>query len=453
MTNSDTPKDTKEQSRARQRGAKRLPPGEAACTMQTFLIHGLSHSPKWEYGHHVTPPISSSITYRLESAERGAIAFEHFGTEEEARHPIYVYDRLGEPVRGMLEEALARAESGEYAVTFASGMAAIAGILGIFIRQGDEVIAHRSLYGCTYSLFANWYPRWGISVRFLNLTSLEELDSAVSEKTRVIFFESPANPTMEIIDIAGVREIADRYNAHRSPEQSINIVVDNTFATPFCQRPLTLGAHHVAHSLTKNIGGFGTDMGGAVVTSRGFLGSLLLYRKDFGGVLPPKSAWPILVYGLPSLSLRMKQQQESALKIASFLESHPKVQSVSYPGLPSFPQHDLARRQMRDYEGSFAPGSMVYFVLKGGGEGARAECRSFMNHVAQHAYSITLAVSLGQVRTLIESPSLMTHSSLSLEHQLQAGIDPCGVRLSIGLEDPRDIITDLGRALTQYKVL
>jgi methionine-gamma-lyase len=223
----------------------------------------------------------------------------------------------------------------------------------------------------------------------------------------------------------------------------VTTLVDNTFATPFCQRPLTLGADVVAHSLTKNICGFGTDMGGAVVTTLDLESELLLYRKDFGGVLSPKNAWPILVYGLPSLELRMRKEEQNALEVAPFLEGHPKVASVSYPGLESFPQRALARRQMTDFDGTFAPSNMIYFVMKGGDRSASR----LVNHCAKHAYALTLAVSLGQIRTLIEKPTGMTHSALPAAVKKAGHLSPGGVRLSIGIEDPGDIIHDLREAL------
>jgi cystathionine beta-lyase/cystathionine gamma-synthase len=223
----------------------------------------------------------------------------------------------------------------------------------------------------------------------------------------------------------------------------VTSIVDNTFATPFCQRPLKLGADIVVHSLTKNICGFGTDMGGAVISSRDRESSLLLYRKDFGGVLSPKNAWPILVYGLPSLELRLRKEEQNALEVARFLEGHPRVKRVAYPGLESFPQRELAHRQMTDFDGTFAPSNMIYFALKGGD---RAASR-LVNYCSKHAYVLTLAVSLGQIRTLIEKPTGMTHSALPPSVKKAGHLDPGGVRLSIGIEDAGDIIHDLREAL------
>lgn len=426
-------------------GSRRPPPPAVPARpgygIETFLVHGRHHTKKWDYSHHLVPPISSSAAYRLGSAERGAQGFESFareGLEPSKQHPIYIYDRLDEPVRGMLEESLAEAERGEFCATFATGMAAVSAALGTLLRSGDEVVAHRTLYGCSFSLFRNWYPRLGIRVKFVDLTREGVLKRALGPRTRAVYFESPANPTMELIDIGAVRGACEAH-ARRGRARP-QIVIDNTFATPFCQRPLTLGADVVVHSLTKNLGGFGTDMGGAVVTRQEFATDLLLYRKDFGGVLAPKSAWPIFVYGLPTLPLRMRQQQESARRVADFLERHPRVKTVAYPGLPSFPWYGLARQQMTDYAGNFAPGSMIYFTVRG-------DANHVLNYAARQGYALTLAVSLGQVRTLIESPTLMTHAALPPEDQGTCGLERDGLRLSLGLESVSDILSDLEKAL------
>ncbi|HEX7901588.1 MAG TPA: aminotransferase class I/II-fold pyridoxal phosphate-dependent enzyme [Planctomycetota bacterium] len=405
---------------------------------RSFLVHGKFMSAKWDFQHHVVPPMSSSSAYRLETAERGEAGFCGFSDPKVRAHrrsEIFIYDRLDEPTRAMLEERLAYVEDGRFAVCFSSGMAAIAAALGVLVKTGDEIIAHHALYGCTYSLLTNWMPKYGVSVRYADLTKPEKLDRLIGRKTRVVLYETPVNPTLELIDIAAVSEICRR--------RKVRTVVDNTFATPFCQRPLGLGADVVAHSLTKNICGFGTDMGGAVVSALDLESDFLLYRKDFGGVLSPKNAWPILVYGLPSLELRMRKEEQNALEVARFLEDHPKVASVSYPGLESFPQRDLARRQMTDFDGTFAPSNMIYFVMKGGD---RAASR-VVNHAAKHAYALTLAVSLGQIRTLIEKPTGMTHSALPAAVKKAGHLSPGGVRLSIGIEDPGDIIHDLREAL------
>jgi methionine-gamma-lyase len=427
--------------------------GRHKYSTQTKLIYGKSVSKKWDYNHHVVPPISSSATFRLDSAQRGAKGFAEFahhhnGSKIASCAPIYVYDRLGEPNKELLEENLAMAEGGEIAVTFSTGMAAISAVLGTLTGIDDEIIAHKTLYGCTYSLLTNWYPRYHITTKFIDLRDPLELRRMILKRTRVVYFETPVNPTLELIDLAAVVDLVREANKHRPEARRIFVVVDNTFASPFCQRPLEFGVDFVVESLTKGICGFGTDMGGVVVGPAWSYDLLLLYRKDFGGALAAKSAWPILVYGLPSLGLRMQRQIATAQEVANFLHEDPRITSVSYPGLPTFPDYDLARRQMQDFDRNFAPGSIVYFSLKGTSPKTRLDKgERFINYVAKNAYTITLAVSLGHVRTLIEHPSSMTHSAIPLEEQVEKGIDPGGIRLSIGLEKAGDIIHDISGAL------
>lgn len=412
--------------------------------LRTQLIHGKDRSKNWDYAHHVVPPMSASATFRLEGSQRGAAGFFQFACDRinpDREVPIYIYDRLDEPTRGMLEENLAIAEGGESAVTFSTGMAAISAILGVLCQAGDEIIAHRVLYGCTYSLLTNWLPRMGVKTRFVDLNDARALQAALTPETRVVYCESPVNPNLELIDLAAVRAALDTRGEKRP-----QLVIDNTFATPFAQRPLSLGADVVVHSLTKGIGGFGVDMGGAVIVPQHLRNLLMMYRKDFGGVLSPKAAWDFLVLGLPTLSLRIEAAQKTALEVARWLEQHPKVKTVSYPGLESFPQAALAQRQLVDPKGRFAPGTLMYFELKdppGKGEpGAK-----LIDWIAGNAYSITLAVSLGQVKTLIEHPFSMTHSAMPEHEKVGSGVDPGGIRLSVGLEDPDDLIADLEAAI------
>ena len=417
------------------------------------LIHGPQLvSKQWDFSHHVVPPQSSSVTYAVTSAQRGALGFIQFANESTANaDPILIYDRLDEPNRNMLEERLALAEGGEIAVAFTTGMAAISAALGILVKTGEHIIAHHTLYGCTYSLLANWFPRDGKSVTFTNLLDIKKVMLEIKKETRVIYLETPSNPTLEIIDIAELRKAVDKINLKRKKEEKIKIIVDNTFATPFCQRPLTFGADVCVASLTKGIGGFGTDMGGIVIGSRDIKTALLMYRKDFGGVLAPKSAWPTLVYGLPSLEVRMKRQQQTAMLVAEFLENHPRIARVSYPGLKSHPQYKVARKQMVDYNGEFAPGSMLYFVLKGKPAQASKAGSVVIDYLAKKSLVVTLAVSLGMIKTLIEHPSSMTHAAIPINEQEKFGIDPGGIRLSLGIEDVNDILRDLKTALALIK--
>jgi cystathionine beta-lyase/cystathionine gamma-synthase len=424
---------------------------ESHYSMQTHLIYGKNYSEKWDYSHHVISPLSSSVIFRLDSVERGAEGFEEFAHSNQLSNvttPIYIYDRLGEPNKDLLEENLAYVEKGEMAVTFATGMGAISGILGVLTSSGDEIITHKTLYGCTFSLLNNWYPKYNIKNIPIDLTKPEKLRDYVTSGTRVVFFESPANPNLDVIDITEIRNIVDELNKKREDRKKIYIVVDNTFATPYCQRPIEFGADFTVHSLTKGIGGFGTDMGGAVIGPKIFHDLLLLYRKDFGGVLNTKAAWTVLTYGLPTLHLRISQQTKSAVRIAEYLQAHPKVELVNYPGLKSYPFYNTARKQMIDFNGNFAPGSLIYFTLKGTSNSIRKENgKRFMNFAAKNAYTMTLAVSLGHTRTLIEHPASMTHSMVPADKLMEFGIDPSGIRIAVGLENTDDILFDLERCL------
>jgi len=295
------------------------PVDDTRYSMDTHLIYGKNFTKKWDYSHHVLPPISSSVIYRMDSVERGAEGFQEFAHSPETGEdlmPIYIYDRLGDPNKEILEENLAYVERGEVAVTFATGMGAISGIMGVLTKTGDEIIAHKTLYGCTYSLFSNWLPRYNITTKLVDLTNLEEIFSVLTEKSKVIYLETPANPNLDIIDLKELRKIVDEINGKREIINKIKIVVDNTFATPYCQRPIELGADFSVNSLTKGLGGFGTDMGGVVTGRMTYRDMLLLYRKDFGAVLNNKSAWNVLTYGLTTLPIRIKQQMKSAMRIA-----------------------------------------------------------------------------------------------------------------------------------------
>ncbi len=420
-------------------------------SMETHMIYGKNVSKKWDYSHHVLPPISSSVIYRLDSVERGAEGFMEFANSPIAGEdpmPIYIYDRLGEPNKDILEENLAYIEKGEMAVTFATGMGAISGLLGMLTKTGDEIIAHHTLYGCTYSLLTNWYPRYNIFTKLVDLTDLTNLNNSITKKTRAIYFETPSNPNMDIIDIQEVRKITDEYNSNRSEAERIKIVVDNTFATPFCQRPIELGANFTINSLTKGLGGFGTDMGGVVIGKMKYKDMLLLYRKDFGAVLNNKSAWTVMTYGLPTLHVRIRQQIKTASLVAEYLSKHSKVEFVNYPGLPGYKYYSLAKKQMTDFNGNFAPGSLIYFGLKGKDVfNIKENAKKFMNWAAEKAYTMTLAVSLGHTRTLIEHPASMTHSMVPVDKLDEFKIDPGGIRLACGLENTEDILNDLEECL------
>ena len=412
------------------------------ATGRTQMIHGKTDTHAWEFSRHLVPPMTAATTFRLDSLERGAQGFLSFAGDGK-QAPILIYDRLDEPNTMMLEESLAMMHNTDIAVSFGSGMGAISAAIMSCMRSGQKILSHRTLYGCTYSLLNDWLPRFGIENTFIDVNSAEHRQLLEDTKVRVIYFESVTNPILELANLPAILADVRRANKKRSADNQIITIVDNTFATPWGLRPSDYGIDIVVESLTKNISGFGTEMGGAVMTSKKFEKSLKLARKDFGAILNPKAAWQILVHGIPTLAIRYAQQQASALKVAKFLEKHPKVERVIYPGLASHPQHALAKKMLRTPEGDFAPGTMISFALKGD----MKKCQKFVDHVAKNAYSVTLAVSLGVTKTLIEVPGFMTHSAIPSDKQSSSGIDAKAIRLSLGLESADDIISDLAAGL------
>ena len=416
-------------------------------SIKTFNVHGSAKTKAWEFSHHLVPPMTASTTFRLQSLKRGADGFQLFANpkkfEKSLRdnEPIWIYDRLEEPTTKMLEEQLTEMENGETAVSFSSGMGAISACFLAFLKVGDHIISHNTLYGCTYSLITSWLPRFGMTNKLINMNQLTAKDLA-NKKVMAIYFESVSNPSLEIIDLDHICRLVNVENKKRPENRKIKVIVDNTFATPWGLRPLDHGADLVIQSLTKNIAGFGTEMGGAVITYKKFLSPLLLIRKDIGAIMHPHSAWNIMIYGIPSQILRFEAQQINAMRLAQYLEGNPKVESVSYPGLKSFSQHKLAQTLLRSPTGEFAPGQMLTFTLKGSAK----KTEKFINHIAQNSYSITLAVSLGLIKTLIEVPGLMTHAAVPKEKQAESGIPAKLIRMSVGIEDATDLIEDLDQA-------
>ncbi len=409
---------------------------------ETRLIHGKQHTSAWNFENHLIPPITSNTTYRLGSVQRGAQGFADFGDVDRKDEKIWVYDRLDEPNTIMLEDQLAYLESGDCAVSFGSGMGAISALCMSVLKAGDEVISDPTIYGCTHSLFTNWLPKFNIKTQWEDLSNIDFL-SRISDKTRLIYFESVANPTLKIPPIKEIIKKVKEINSSRTEENKILIAIDNTFATPLGCKPLELGADFVIQSLTKNIAGFGTELGGAVICKKEWEITLKVARKDFGAVLNSKSSWQILTHGLPTLSLRFFKQQESALKIAKKLKENSKVKDVFYPGLETHPTYENAKENLLTKDNQINGGFMIAFNL----EGSIEETMAFVDEIAKNSYSITLAVSLGLVKTLIEVPRLMTHSALDEAASKTGEISTQLIRLSIGLENPEDIINDIEEAI------
>ncbi len=415
---------------------------------QSRLIHGDWRQSAIDYSRAMVPPVSSSATYGMDTSVFGGKRPLDFLMELEdlTRLPFYIYTRFDDPTNSLLEDRIALAEGGETALVFASGMAAITAALLTNFSAGDEVLYHRSVYGNTHSVMTKWLPRFGVKTTALDFNADEALSEAITEKTMIVYFETPVNPLIDLVDIQKVRNIVDDAEKRLGRPSQIQIILDNTFATPCCQRPLEQGANMVVCSLTKSIGGFGVDLGGAIVGSKENRAAYVMYREEMGAVLSPKAAWNMLTFGFPTLEIRMKAMQENAVKVAQFLEKHPKVRRVNYPGLESHPQHEIARRQMRDFNGDFAPGSLLYFELDTDDENA---AERFTVHASDKSYCISLAVSFGQPKTLLENPYNMTHLLVSEEEKKSMGITRTGMRLSVGLEKPEDIIRDLNDCLDE----
>lgn len=367
----------------------------------------------------LTPPLHLTSTFVFETAEAGGEMFA--GTR-----PGHVYSRISNPTLDLLERRMADLEGAEAGLALASGMGAITATLWTLVSPGDEVIVDRTLYGCTFAFMRHGLARFGVTITHVDLTDPENLAAAIGPRTRVVYFETPANPNMRLVDIRRVSEIARAAGAVT--------VVDNTYATPRLTRPIELGADLVVHSATKYLGGHGDLVAGLVVGDAETIGRIRLEGlKDMtGAVMAPFNAMLIL-RGLKTLSLRMERHSASALAVAQMLNAHPAVASVWYPGLADFPQHDLARRQMA------LPGGMIAFELTGG----LAAGRETMNRLGL----IGRAVSLGDAESLIQHPASMTHSTYTPEERAAYGISDGLIRLSVGLEDPEDLLEDLEQAL------
>ncbi len=368
-------------------------------------------------------PIYQSSTFAFKNAKHGA---DIFSGEQEG----YVYTRIGNPTQAALEKEMAFLEGGEAALAFGSGMAAISSVILSLCKSGDNFVSSDTLYGGTHSLFVDTLPRLAIEGREVNTTDLAAIEAAIDSKTRLLYIETPANPTLTVSDLRACAKIAKKHH--------IPLVVDNTFSTPFFQRPLELGANIVIHSATKYIGGHGDTVAGVVIGKTDYINDLRgNFLRDLGGIISPLNAW-LLVRGLKTLAVRMERHQQNALKIAKFLQFHPKVENVWYPGLATHPQHEIAKQQMSGF------GGMVSFEIKGG----RKSGEKLMNSVR----IFTLAVSLGDVDSLIEHPASMTHSTYSDEALKEVGITQGLVRLSVGLEDVHDLIDDLSQALRKINI-
>ncbi|MBU5254678.1 trans-sulfuration enzyme family protein [Tissierella praeacuta] len=367
----------------------------------------------------LNPPIFQTSTFVFDNIEHAnkIMSFESHD---------YVYTRGNNPTLRLFENRMAELEYGAGAVAFSSGMAAISSTIFSLLKPEDNIIVHKTLYGSSYSVITELLPKYNMNYKIIDLTNLDELKNAIDSSTKVIYFETPSNPDLSIIDITKVSEIAKKNN--------IKVVVDNTFASPYFQNPLLLGADIVVHSATKYICGHGDVVGGvAIGKDIDYIQYLKFgYMCEFGGVMSPFNAW-LLLRGLKTLGIRMRQHEKNAIEVVNFLKDHPKIDSVLYPGLKDFKGHSIAEEQMKGF------GAMISFEVKGGLESAIKFVDSLK--LAQ------LAVSLGDCETLVQLPVAITHRGYPRERLAEFGLTESMVRISVGLEDSKDIIEDLEQAL------
>ncbi len=340
-------------------------------------------------------------------------------------HKGYEYSRTGNPTRSALERNLASLEGGAHGLCFASGLAATDTILKT-LRPGDHVVACDDLYGGTYRIFESVYRPFGLDFTFVDATDLGNVEEAIRAETKLAWIETPTNPLLKIVDIAGVVELCRG--------RDVKVVVDNTFATPYLQRPLSLGADVVLHSMTKYLGGHSDVVGGAIVLDDDELAEKLAYLQNAAGGIPGPMDCFLVLRGVKTLAVRMDRHQENARRVVDFLRQHPRVDRVYFPGDEDHPGHAIAARQMSGF------GGMVSFVLAG-------EREEHARELVSRTKVFQLAESLGGVESLIEHPVSMTHGSIPREERLKAGLSDALIRLSVGIEDVEDLIEDLDRVL------
>lgn len=395
-----------------------LTPGEIKQSgFATRAIH--AGAEKNQHGT-LAQPIYQTSTFIFDSAEQGG---RRFALEEGG----YIYSRLGNPTCTALEQKVAMLEGAEACVSASSGMGAITSAVWVCVQAGDHIVAGKTLYGCTYAFLEHGLSRYGVEVSFVDMRDPENVRRAMRPNTKLVYIETPANPNMYIADIEAIAQIAHS-------QEGVRVMVDNTYLTPYLCRPLEHGADIVVHSATKFLNGHGDVIAGFVVGSQEYIDQVRLVGiKDLTGAsLAPFEAF-LINRGLKTLHLRMDLHCANAQKVAEYLEAHPKVTSIYYPGLKSFPQYELAKRYMSQ------PGSMIAFEVEGGLEAGK--------RLINNVHLCSLAVSLGDTETLIEHPASMTHSPYTPEERAQSDISEGLIRLSVGLENVEDIIADLDRAL------
>ncbi|MCC4211798.1 cystathionine gamma-synthase [Leeuwenhoekiella parthenopeia] len=375
----------------------------------TKTIHGGQHHTDPAYGS-VMPPIYQTSTYS-QTTPGGHKGFE--------------YSRSGNPTRKALEDALASIENGAFGLAFGSGLAAIDAVLKLF-KPGDEIISTNDLYGGSYRLFTKIFEDFGLKFHFVSMQDTSKIEAAITEKTKLIWVETPTNPMMNIIDIEAVSKVAKAHN--------LLLAVDNTFATPYLQQPLDLGADIVMHSVTKYLGGHSDlVMGGLIVRDKELADKLYFIQNASGAVCGPQDSF-LALRGIKTLHVRLQRHCENGKAVAHFLKNHPKVDKVYWPGFEDHPNHDVAKKQMKDF------GGMVSFTTKNDSLQGAVE-------VVEKLNVFTLAESLGGVESLAGHPATMTHASIPKEERQKTGIKDSLIRLSVGIEDIDDLLEDLKQAL------
>lgn len=387
----------------------------------TRLIHE-GMDPK-QHHDSLTVPLYQTSTYTFHTAEQGQ---RRFAGEEAGG----IYSRLGNPTVEVLEKRMMALEEGGGALAFGSGMAAVSTVLVHLTKAGDHILCSKGLYGCTFGLLGIFENKYNITHSLSELSTRDEIEQAITDTTTVIYVESPINPTMELVDLHLVCEVAK--------EKGIRVVVDNTFCSPYLQQPLVIGADFVLHSATKYLNGHGDVIAGILVgkDAEEMHQIRMSIQKDYGGIISPFDAWLIL-RGLKTLHVRMERHVKNAEKLLTYLKTEPSVTKILYPFDEAHPQAAIAKKQMQ------AGGGLISFVVEGGTEAAQR----FLNHLKL----IHVAVSLGDAETLIQHPATMTHSVVPEADRIAMGIDNGMLRLSVGLEDPEDIIADLQQAFQSIK--
>ena len=336
----------------------------------------------------------------------------------------YVYTRWWNPTNQVAERKIANLESGESSLLFPAGMSAISSTILTIVQAGDHVVSMRDVYGATFEFMSEFLPKINVGVTFVDANRPQDIKNVLRDNTKLVYLETPTNPTLKVVDIQSVKKLLGG--------NDVKIAVDNTFASPYNQQPLKLGADIVVHSATKYFGGHADVTAGAVVSNSKFISELYHIRKLLGGVLDPHAAW-LLIRGLKTFELRMRRHNENGMAIAQFLAKHPKVKQVFYPGLPSHPQHNIASKQMRGF------GGMLSFIPRGNGD--------YASRVIDRLKVFKLAASLGGVESLACQPWTLTHFYVPRSERIKAGILDELIRLSIGIEDADDLIADLKQAL------